>query len=406
MSSDTRAYDVHVERIAVMSMVLLAALPAVMTVARTSPPLVAAIIALLAAVCALRDGSWMPVLERLKTFALQPAGMLLLAALLFMALSLTWTTTPERALRHLAHLVGSALLIGVLIASASFRRDDRIRFLMPVGLAVASILVIIHFKMSAPVNTALGAPIWPYYLNRTAVAIALFSPAVLAMLCRGRFFLSALALASLGMAAIAFSVSWSAKFALLAMLASAPLAFAAPRFFHRLAALGMLLALIFAPLYVGQINALIPQKIHDTVGYGSMMIRGEIWREYAALVWEKPIFGFGLEASNAVAGSPFAVALTEEQLRLLSFSHPHNAAVQIWFEFGAAGAILTASLLGLLLIAMEKLKGADLSVATLTAIGVFTVAFVSHGAWQAWWICLVGLVAYAFLLQLRIARRA
>ena len=400
MVSEARSHDVHLERLAIASLSLLAALPAIMTFARNVPPLAAAIMALLVAICAWRDGSLPFMLERLKNFMLQPAGILLSGALIVMAASLLWTPAPERALRHLAHLVGSAIVIGVLIAAAPHRRLAQIRFLLPAGLALASFLVIVHFTMSAPVNAMLGATTDAYYLNRSAVAIALFSPIVLSLLWLQRRFLAAIALAGLALVAIALSISWSAKLAALAIMASTPLALAAPRLFHRMASAGMLLALFAAPLYVGHINALIPQSIHDAVGYGSMAIRGEIWREYAALYWQRPFFGFGLEASNVIPRTELAAALTENQIYLLSFGHPHNAVVQIWFEFGLFGALIAAALLGLFFRATSRLEGWRLSMATVTSIGVFAVASVSHGAWQAWWICLVGLVAYAFLLQI------
>lgn len=399
MRSEPHAYDVHAERLVFISLALLAALPAIMTFARTTPPLIATIIALLLAICAWRDGSWIVRLARVKKFLLGRSGMLLMIALVFISMSLLWTPAPERGLRHLMQLLGSAIVIGILVAGMQHRHVTRIDLLMPVGLAVASLLVIIHFTMSAPVNAVLGVPTADYYLNRTAVAIALFSPVVFYGLYRDRHILAFIALAFATLVAISLSSSWSAKLAILAIIASAPFSLAAPRLFHRLVTYAMVLTLLAAPLYVGHINALIPQSLHDTVGYGSMGFRGDMWREYIALFWQKPILGFGMEASSAVSQSDFGTSFTEEQLLLLSLGHPHNAVVQIWFEFGLIGALIAASLVWLLLTAMNRLKDGLVSVATTTSVGIYTVAFVSHGAWQAWWLCLVGSVIFAVLLQ-------
>lgn len=399
---DMREYgdvNVHTQRLAVASMALLAALPGIMTFARTSPPLIAAIIAVLLGIILWLDGRWSEKIGQWKRFAIGPAGLLLILGIGFMALSIIWTPAPERALRHLFHIIGSVVLIALLLAAASVRYKDSLDTLMPIGMALSALLIIVHFGLDGTLNQFIGAPTDAYQLNRAAIALALFAPAVLTVLVIRRKTAAAILLGLLTLFAIWMTVSWSAKLSSLVIVLSAPLALLAPRRFHIVASVAILISLIATPLYVGHINSLIPQNIHDTVGYGSMAIRGEIWREYAALVWERPLFGFGLEASNVSAHLDYAASLTEKQRYFLSYGHPHNAAVQIWFEFGLFGAMIAALLLALLLRAMSRLKGVQLSIATTTSLGVYTVSFVSHGAWQAWWICLVGLVAFAFALQ-------
>jgi O-antigen ligase len=237
------------------------------------------------------------------------------------------------------------------------------------------------------------------------VAIVLFLPLVVPPLWWRGSRAAAILVALLAFAAIWTSISWSAKLASLAILLAWPLSRLAPRLIHVGAGAGMLGAFILAPLYVGQINALLPASIHDAVGYGSLTIRGEIWGEYAALVPERPILGFGLEAGNIIPATPYVAHLTEAQIHLLNFGHPHNAAVQIWFELGLVGVVLGALLLFVLFRAMARLDDRQLSMASVTSLAVFTVAFVSHGAWQAWWLTLVALVAGLFLLQRREAER-
>lgn len=400
MTSADQVRKKQVERLVVSGLVLLAVLPAIMTFARTSPPLVSAIIALLLGIGAWRDGNWPIMSRQFKRFALGPAGALLIAGLLFMALSLLWTPAPERALRHLLQLAGSVLVICVLLTAIPWRYQEKFDFLMPVGLALAAVLVIIQIASSGAINIFLGAPVEGHYYNRTAVALVLFAPVVLTVLWRRGNFLICVALGLLALAAVWLSHSWSAKLASLVIAVSIPLSLLAPRRFHVVAAIAMLAALLAAPLYMGLVNNLIPQRIHDAVGYVSLTIRGEIWREYVSLIWLRPLTGFGLEASNVIARTDVVAGLTEAQKELLSYGHPHNAVVQIWFEFGLAGALVAASLLGFLFRAMTRLGDRQLSVATTTTLGVYTIACVSHGAWQAWWICLVGLVAFSFLLQM------
>jgi len=398
MTSHEQARSRHLERLVVAGLVLLALLPAIMTVARTSPPLIATIIALLLGIGAWRDGSLPIVSRQLQRFSFGSAGILLLAGLLLMGLSLLWTPAPDRALRHLLQLSGSVLVIGILLTAIPLRHREKLTMLMPLGMAFAALLVIVHFTMSAPINTAVGAPAEGYYLNRTAVALALFAPAVLTVLWRRGNVLMSVILGILVLVAIWLSQSWSAKLASLVIAGSLPLSLLAPRRFHAMAAVAMLIALLAAPLYIGLINDMIPQRIHDAVGYGSLTVRGEIWREYMNLIPLQPLFGFGLEASNVIARTGIVAGFSQTQMTLLSYGHPHNTVVQIWFEFGLVGALIAASLLGLLFRAMSRLEGRQLSVATTTSLGVYTVACVSHGAWQTWWICLVGLVAFTYML--------
>jgi O-antigen ligase len=400
MMSVDHTRNPHVERLVLTSIVLLAALPAIMTFARTSPPLIAAVIAFLLGIGAWRDGTWPIMGRQLRSFATGPAGMLLIAGLALMALSLFWTPAPERALRHLLQLLGSVLVIGIVLTGIPWRYKEKFRLFMPLGLALAALLVVAHFTWSGAVNALLGAPIDGFYVNRTAVALALFAPIVLTALWRKGNFLAAVGLGLIVLAAIWQSDSWSAKLASLAIAGSLPLSLLAPRRFHMLAATGILATLLAAPFYVGHLNNLIPSSVHDTVGYNSLTIRGEIWREYASLVWHRPLLGFGLEASNVIQRTDIVAGFSEAQIGFLSFGHPHNAVLQIWFEFGLVGVLVAASLLGLLFWTMARLQDWQLAIATTTSLGVYAVACVSHGAWQAWWICLVGLVAFAFMLQI------
>lgn len=56
-----------------------------------------------------------------------------------------------------------------------------------------------------------------------------------------------------------------------------------------------------------------------------------------------------------------------------------------------------AALLAALFRALERHAGPLLPAATATAAGAYAVAFVSQGAWQAWWWCLLGLITVLFV---------
>lgn len=169
--------------------------------------------------------------------------------------------------------------------------------------------------------------------------------------------------------------------------------------FRKLVALALPMIVVLMPVFIPVINEVIPQSVHDTVGYGSLTIRGEMWRETVPFIWQKPIFGWGIEASHVLPHLPEAAHLSAQQIYVLDWGHTHNAPLQIWLELGLAGAALAAASLYFGIRAMRALPPALLPYALASVIAAFTIACVSHGAWQAWWWALLGLLATAFAVM-------
>ncbi|MCG6121926.1 MAG: O-antigen ligase family protein [Microvirga sp.] len=323
--------------------------------------------------------------------------LLALACVAYMGASLVWTPDPgrDRAVSHLFHIIGALLIAATLLRLG---RPTQFDSTWPIiaGLSTACLLVLAHFQFDGAINAAMGAATEPFRLNRAAVAIALLSPLALALAWRRGLRLAPALLAALAVAAVSVTESETAKLAALLMAAAWPIARWRPRAFHAFAATAMVANLALTPLYIGHVNDLIPTAVHEAVGYGVLTIRGEIWREYATLLALRPVLGFGLEASHVIAASPLVEALPEARRALLDYGHPHNAALQVWFELGAAGALLLCALMAAVFRAMAKLPAPDLALATMISLGIYAVALVSHGAWQAWWLCLIALIAMQF----------
>ena len=85
---------------------------------------------------------------------------------------------------------------------------------------------------------------------------------------------------------------------------------------------------VLAPLVVSEFGASGHAVLATGVAKTSWGSRLEIWRFVSGLVENKPLFGWGLDSSRVFPG--------------LIPLHPHNAAVQIWFELGAVGAGVAA----------------------------------------------------------------
>jgi O-antigen ligase len=80
--------------------------------------------------------------------------------------------------------------------------------------------------------------------------------------------------------------------------------------------------------------------------------------------------------------------------------HPHNAVLQVWLELGAVGALIGLGLLLSILRAIGRMK--DSPVTRAAAFGMFTtgltLASISFGIWQSWWMSSI-LLSAAFLIS-------
>jgi O-antigen ligase len=114
----------------------------------------------------------------------------------------------------------------------------------------------------------------------------------------------------------------------------------------------------------------------------SVYHRAAIWQFVAQRIEEKPLLGWGLHASRSMPGAKETIARGAELVPL----HPHNGPLQLWLELGAIGAILGAALLAWL----ARSAASAAQAATLTAM--VTVASISFGLWQGWWMAAIWLL--------------
>ncbi|MBW3558719.1 MAG: O-antigen ligase family protein [Proteobacteria bacterium] len=120
--------------------------------------------------------------------------------------------------------------------------------------------------------------------------------------------------------------------------------------------------------------------------------RVSIWTFAAARIAERPIFGWGLDASRSF--SP--------EIPL----HPHAMSIQLWLELGAIGAGLGALVWWVTLAGVARLAKHDrpaAGAAVGAAAAYFVIGNLSFGVWQEWWLAL-GAVAAALCASLAVAR--
>ena len=123
-----------------------------------------------------------------------------------------------------------------------------------------------------------------------------------------------------------------------------------------------------------------------------------IWKTAGERIFERPFAGHGMDTSRALygqkdkterifydrAGNPVWWTGALEPIPL----HPHNAVLQIWLELGLVGAAGLALLLAATLraLARSRLARADKAACFALFTTGLTMASVSYGIWQGWWL--------------------
>jgi O-antigen ligase len=143
-------------------------------------------------------------------------------------------------------------------------------------------------------------------------------------------------------------------------------------------AVWMLLAPFLTPLLFAN------QRLVDAL-QPSGAARVVIWRYVAGRIPERFWFGHGLDASRT---APQLLPVRGDFYTAAIPLHPHSASMHVWFEQGAVGVVLAASVLVAggwsLSQRFSRNRFAAAAVAgTIASLGI--IANLSYGLWQEWW---------------------
>lgn len=316
------------------------------------------------------------------------------------------TPIPVKAL-ELSVIAGLAFLW----LDASMRIEARDAESMKRGLIAASFvagsLLLIEVATAGGIHRFIFAQIYGAealmaieILNRPLTLFALtLWPSLLLLARRGRWSIVA-ALAVLGVVTVGGLHGGSIRVALVLGVLAAVATYFSPRRVPKIFGAAAAAFFLAAPVIIGQIAT--PDRIFRVFQHvpPTAAHRFEIWEFVASRVVERPFLGWGLNASRVLPGADAPYRGVGGPLMSL---HPHNAALQIWVELGLPGALLAAVLVWAAFAAVGRLKADRTSVAA--GVGLITtaltVANLSFGIWQTWWLAAMILATALFLAAVR-----
>jgi len=333
----------------------------------------------------------------------------LAAIVVWSAISLAWTIEPlgsaANGLARLAIMLACGMVVVEIARRLELEERRVFHQLLLAGFALALALVAVERATDFPLRRHLPLrddnPITlmqSFNRGLTVLALAVF-PVALVLWRRSQ----ALALAA-----------WAGTLALLATMhnaaavtavafggAFAAAAYVSPRVAPIALATALLGATLVAPIAARQIPLPAEFPLESTALSGSAHHRLMIWRFTADRIADRPLFGWGFDASRSIPGGDAILGPGEVALPL----HPHNAPLQWWLELGLPGALIGVAFLTATVRAIRRaiLGRTESAAAFGLMVSATVMAFVSYGIWQSWWVAIIALSAA--LLTASAARR-
>lgn len=117
--------------------------------------------------------------------------------------------------------------------------------------------------------------------------------------------------------------------------------------------------------------------------------RVQIWTYALDRSLERPLFGWGFDASRELMGIDAKAAFEDAPMSV----HPHNATLQVWMELGIGGVAALVAV-GCALWRRAARLDPPIMPAALAGFAAWMVfAGISRGVWQTWWLAATWLFA-------------
>jgi O-antigen ligase len=331
------------------------------------------------------------------------AAMLLGCLLVWGTASTSWSVDPLRSLVVAVRLAGLFAVGLALAAGASLvAAPRRLAFLLLIGMILGMAMVAIELATAGGLSSLVSDRAYrPTQLNQASISFALLVlPATALLISLGQAIFATL-LAAVTAVTVYELAGTAAKLVMLAGLAMGLLLYRARPVVAGLALAISVVAIIAAPLTFARLERL--PGLGETADSFKISVghRLLIWSFAGDRIAERPLTGWGLDASRAIPGGDDPIRPGEPWMPL----HPHNAALQVWLELGAPGAVLFALLVALVWGVLARAEWPPLFAAG--AGGSLTIAFVgcfgTYGIWQEWWLGTLSLSLFLVLVIGRVA---
>lgn len=342
------------------------------------------------------------------------------AVILWGVVSSAWSIEPvdsaTRSLRVAAVFAAGLVLIGGTALLSDRETADLKGLLVAatvIGILALAIEIVSGMAILRFLRDVVGAP-EPMFLpvfNRAATVLALLVWPTLLLLVRSRrwvysglLFASSLvvlgglhssaAILGISAGAVVFTLAYywtaAARYLLLAGM------------FGAIALAPILPRAVLEPNYVLTQAPWLPLSAHH---------RLRIWAFTSEAIMKRPVLGWGMDTARSLPGGKTRVTITRPpaggeaaEARATSGPvprltgellplHPHNAALQVWVELGAVGAVLAMALVVLTVSRVGVSRVGRLSrqkVDRAAALGfistAFVIAYFGYGIWQTWWL--------------------
>lgn len=171
---------------------------------------------------------------------------------------------------------------------------------------------------------------------------------------------------------------------------------------------GVIILMFAAPLIPGLLPG--PETIRAEMPYlsHSAIMRLTIWKVAVKHIIEDPVAGLGMDTSRSLYGKEtrfitnFPPPNPGGEVWQSFFEpiplHPHNGILQIWLELGGIGIAGLVWIVITLMRAGERRRGYPLIAGFY--VSSLTIASLSFGAWQNWWVSSLWLAATLLVAQL------
>ncbi|MGZ8409868.1 MAG: O-antigen ligase family protein [Hyphomicrobium sp.] len=322
-----------------------------------------------------------------------PIAQVMILLLAWMATTTVWTFNPGNALllfARSAFLICGGTALAIMLASLDQADRERLAQAVIAGFALLVFFLAFEFltggsivRMALPAKYA-EQP-WIYVVvSRGSVFMALMLWPTLLAFHHFRCRMGVVA-AIAGAIGIAFLTRHGAtKLGVATGLATlASVSYFGRRAVVFIGSVCIALVLSMPLLALGSLSPQSWQAVAERLKL-SAVHRLYIWQFVAERVWERPLFGWGFDASSHIPGGNTLAPIGKPLISL----HPHNAALQIWLELGAVGTALFALLIAATVLKLARSDADRFTQATATAALAtsFAVASLSYGIWQSWWL--------------------